>query len=198
MKKVKTVFAGDTEVGKTSIIDRAHHGNFRSTSVATVGATNVNVSVRAVINGQETTVVFNIWDTAGQEKYRSLAPMYFSGAHLAILVFDLCQKQTLTVLQEFFDIMQQRAPPDCLYALVGNKSDLVDKRQVTQNDAEELRLQIGANYYFETSALTGSGITEMFQTLSTAKGLTFEPDEPDFLGIAAEPQPGIESQQNCC
>jgi small GTP-binding protein len=198
MKKVKTVFAGDAGVGKTCIIERAARKSFRSSSIATVGATNANVSVRAVIDGKETTVMFNIWDTAGQEKYRSLAPMYFSGAHLAILVFDLCQKQTLTVLQEFFDAMQQRAPADCLYVLVGNKSDLADKRQITHGDAEDFRLQIGGDYYFETSALTGAGISEMFQALATAQGLAFEPDEPNFLGIADEAQPQAPAQQGCC
>jgi small GTP-binding protein len=198
MPKVKTVFAGDSGVGKTCIIERAAHGIFRTSSFATVGATTATVSVRAQISGKDTNVVFNIWDTAGQEKYRSLAPMYFSGAHVAVLVFDISQKQTLTVLHEFFEVMQQRAPPDCLYALVGNKSDLADKRQVSAGEAEEFRLQIGADFYFETSALHGLGIKELFQTIAGAPGLTFEPEEPDFMGIADDPQLRADSEQKCC
>jgi small GTP-binding protein len=198
MPKVKTVFAGDAGVGKTCIIERAAHDSFRSSSYATVGATSATVSVRTEIKGKDTTVIFNIWDTAGQEKYRSLAPMYFSGAHLAILVFDITQKQTFTVLHEFYDLMQQRAPPDCTYILVGNKSDLADQRQVTQDEAEEYRLQIGADFYFETSALKGSGVKEMFQKVAVAPGLTFETEEPDFIGIADEPQAHGTTQQKCC
>jgi small GTP-binding protein len=198
MRKVKAVFAGDAGVGKTCIIERAAHGCFKSNSFATVGATNASVSVRCEIDGKETTVTFNIWDTAGQEKYRSLTPMYFAGAHLAILVFDISVKESLPMLQEFFDLLQQRAPADCLYVLVGNKLDLVDQRQVTFEAADEYRMQIGADFYFETSALNGQGIKEMFEKIATAPGLTFEPEEPDYLGITDDREPAQFRQKKCC
>jgi small GTP-binding protein len=140
--------------------------------------------VRCTIAGKETAVTFNIWDTAGQEKYRSLTPMYFAGAHVAILVFDISQKETLPALREFFNLLQQRAPQDCLYVLVGNKADLVDKRQVSAEAADEFRMQIGADYYFETSALSGAGTSGMFETIVAVPGLVFEPEEPDSLAVA--------------
>jgi small GTP-binding protein len=198
MPKVKAVFAGEAGVGKTCIIERAAHGCFKSNSFATVGATNASVNVACQLDGQDATVTFNIWDTAGQEKYRSLTPMYFSGAHLAILVFDLTQKDSLQSLHEFHDLLQQRASADCLYVLVGNKSDLADKRQVGADQAEHFRLQIGADYYFETSALSGDGVREMFERLARAPGLVFEPEEPDYLGIVEEPGPAGAPRKKQC
>jgi small GTP-binding protein len=199
MPRVKAVFAGEAGVGKTCIIERAAHGGFKSNSFATVGATNACVHVSCTIDGKDTTITFNIWDTAGQEKYRSLTPMYFSGAHVAILVFDLTQKDSLQSLHEFYDLLQQRAPEDCLYVLVGNKSDLADRRQVPPDLADQFRLQIGADFYFETSALSGDGIKDMFEKLARAPGLVFEPEEPDYLGIVEEqaPAPGEQKKKPC-
>jgi small GTP-binding protein len=200
MKRTKAVFAGEAGVGKTCIIERAAHDCFKTNSFATVGATNASVRVLTTVDGKDRAVTFNIWDTAGQEKYRSLTPMYFSGAHVAILVFDITQKDSLQSLHEFYDLLQQRAPEDCLYALVGNKSDLADRRQVPPDLAEQFRLQIGADYYFETSALSGIGIREMFEKLAQAPGLVFEPDEPDYLGIVEEPAPAgtPAKKKGCC
>jgi small GTP-binding protein len=198
MPKVKAVFAGEAGVGKTCIIERAAHGFFKANSFATVGATNASLSVRCPIDGKDTTVTFNIWDTAGQEKYRSLTPMYFAGAHVAILVFDLTVKESLPGLQEFFELLQQRAPTDCLYVLVGNKVDLLEKRQVTAEAAEEYRMQLGADLYFETSALSGDGVKEMFEKIAATPGLVFEPEEPDYLAAVDDSQQQAKRQKRWC
>jgi GTPase SAR1 family protein len=107
--------------------------------------------------------------------------MYFAGAHLAILVFDITQRSTLEALDEFFELFRQRAPDDCVYVLVGNKTDLADQRQVQTSEAEDYRMKMGADYYFETSALKGENIKEIFMQTATAGGLTFEPEQPDYL-----------------
>lgn len=182
MPKVKTVLVGDAGVGKTSIAERFAHNEFKADSYATVGAANLPVSIQTAKGN----VTFNIWDTAGQEKYRSLAPMYFTGAHLAILVFDITQKSTFTALAEFVDLLQQRAPDDCVYILVGNKADLEDRRQVSKSDAEDYRIQIGAEIYIETSALTGKNVKELFEQAATTGGLHFEDDQPDYLADVQE------------
>ena len=193
MPKVKTVLVGDAGVGKTSIAERFAHNEFKSDSYATVGAANLSVSIKTA----KQNVTFNIWDTAGQEKYRSLAPMYFSGAHLAILVFDITQKSTFTALGEFVDLLQQRAPDDCVYILVGNKSDLEDQRQVPKADAEDYRIQIGAELYIETSALTGKNVREVFEQAATAGGLHFEDDQPDYLADVEEEKTPSSSKKEC-
>jgi small GTP-binding protein len=143
-------------------------------------------------------VEFNIWDTAGQEKYRSLAPMYFTGAHLAILVFDITSRPSFQILDEFYDLLQQRAPEDCIYVLVGNKLDLDEGRQVGRQEAEEYRMRIGADYYFETSAIKGTNIKELFQTVAAAPGLVFEIDQLDYLaGVGDADEYGRGRKKKC-
>jgi small GTP-binding protein len=186
MPKIKTVFAGESGVGKTCIIEYAAHNAFKVNQYATIGATNATVSVDFQKDGKAQNITFNIWDTAGQEKYRSLAPMYFSGAHLAILVYDITQQNTFAALDEFFDLFHQKAPDDCVYVLVGNKSDLAAQRTVTIEDAENYRMKMGCDFYFETSALKGQNIKEMFVQIAQSGGLTFEPEQPDYLAAVEE------------
>jgi small GTP-binding protein len=194
---LKTVFVGDTGVGKTCIIDYALHGTFHSTSFATIGATNATLTVECSVGGIGTPVTFNIWDTAGQERYRSLTPMYFTGARIAILVFDLAKKDSFLALQAFVDLLQQRAPDDCLRVLVGNKMDL-DEREVAEAEAEDYRLRIGADYYFETSAKLGRGITEMFAAIAASPELRAEPLlGDDIVRIAEENDQPAKKKKGC-
>jgi small GTP-binding protein len=181
MPRVKTVFAGESGVGKTCIIEYAVNHTFKANQYATIGATNATFSVNVEKDGKKETITFNIWDTAGQEKYRSLAPIYFTGAHLAILVYDITRSETLQALDEFFALFHQKAPDDCVYVVVGNKLDLAAERQVSTEDAENYRMKMGADFYFETSALKGINIQEVFTTAATSGGLTYEPEQPDYL-----------------
>ena len=120
MKKIKTVLVGDAGVGKTCIVERFAKDEFNESSYATVGAANISVPLKT----EKCSAIFNIWDTAGQERYRSLTPMYFAGANAAILVFDISSDVSFKSLQTFYDLLQQKAPSDCVYFLVGNKSYL--------------------------------------------------------------------------
>jgi small GTP-binding protein len=197
MPKVKTVFAGESGVGKTCIIEYAAHNAFKANQYSTIGATNATVKVDCEIKGKQQTVIFNIWDTAGQEKYRSLAPMYFAGAHLAVLVFDITQRSSLQALDEFFELFRQRAPDDCVYVLVGNKTDLDSERQVQTTEAEDYRMKMGADFYFETSALKGHNIKEIFVAAATS-GLTFEPEQPDYLQAIEEDGQSARAKKQPC
>jgi small GTP-binding protein len=181
MGRVKAVFAGESGVGKTCIIEYAANHTFKANQYATIGATNATLSVEVEKGGKQETITFNIWDTAGQEKYRSLAPIYFTGAHLAVLVFDITHRQTFEALDEFFDLFHQKAPDDCVYVVVGNKVDLEAERQVSTAEAENYQMKMGAAFYFETSALAGSGIDELFAAVASSGGLSCEPDQPDYL-----------------
>lgn len=182
MPKVKTVLVGDAGVGKTCIAERICHNDFKTNSYATVGAANLAVTIQT----EQGPITFNIWDTAGQEKYRSLAPMYFTGAHLAILVFDITSKDSFNTLSQFVDLLSQRAPDDCVYVLVGNKCDLEEQRQVTEEEAEDYKQQIGAEMYMETSALSGKNIKELFEQVAVHGGLHFEDDQVDYLAETNE------------
>jgi len=194
MPSVKTVLVGEAAVGKTCIAERIAHNDFKPTSYATVGAANLSVTMA----GPAGEVTFNIWDTAGQEKYRSLAPMYFSGAHLAILVFDITRRDSFDGLADFVDLLGQRAPDDCVYILVGNKCDLADQREVSESDADEYRAKIGAAMYMETSALSGKNVRELFEQAAAMPGLHFEDDHPDYLADVDNEDTGGQRKKKGC
>ena len=192
-KKVKTVLVGDAGVGKTCIAERISHDVFNDNTYATVGAANLSV----VIPSSRGDITFTIWDTAGQERYRSLAPMYFTGAYCAILVFDITSKESFETLNQFYENLQSRAPPECVYVLVGNKLDKANQRQIDQDKANDYSHQIGAFQYIETSALTGEGIKELFNTIAECPDLHFEQD----LGaeyISDLPNDNSGQDKKCC
>ena len=192
-KKVKTVLVGDADVGKTCIAERISHDTFNDNTYATVGAANLSVNIPSS-HGE---ITFTIWDTAGQERYRSLAPMYFTGAYCAILVFDITSKESFDTLDEFFDTLQSRAPSECVYVLVGNKSDLEMQRQVTKDLATDYSHKIGAIQYVETSALNGSGIKELFNLIAECPDLHFEEDVADTY-VSDLPADNDNSKKKCC
>ena len=192
MPSAKVVLVGDAGVGKTCICERLTKDSFIDSNAPTIGAANFSVSIET----DRGKIEFNIWDTAGQEKYRSLAPMYFAGSQAAILVFDLTSEQSLTALDSFFDILQQRAPPDCVYVLVGNKSDKTQERTVSREMAENYQSRIGAAFYIETSAMTGEGVQELFNQLATTSQLALVEDDPDY--VLSTPTTTSTTSKGCC
>mmetsp|Transcript_17279 Transcript_17279/g.29782 ORF Transcript_17279/g.29782 Transcript_17279/m.29782 type:complete len:244 (-) Transcript_17279:128-859(-) len=106
-------------------------------------------------------VGFKIWDTAGQEKYRSLAPMYYRGSQAAILVYDITKPGSFAALQDWVDELRQNGPADLVLAVCGNKSDLKEDRLVGRSIGEEYSNGIGA-LYIETSAKDGDRVENLF------------------------------------
>ena len=110
-------------------------------------------------------VGFKIWDTAGQEKYRSLAPMYYRGAAAAILVYDITKPGSFTALQEWVVELKNNAPTDLVLAVCGNKSDLELDRIVERSTAEKYSRDIGA-IYIEASAKNGDKVQRLFEDVA--------------------------------
>jgi len=110
-------------------------------------------------------VGFKIWDTAGQEKYRSLAPMYYRGSQAAILVYDITKPGSLAALQEWADELRRNGTTDLVLAVCGNKSDLHEDRLVDRRAGEDYARRIGA-VYAETSAKDGDGVERLFMDVA--------------------------------
>lgn len=116
----------------------------------------------------------SLWDTAGQETYKSVTRSYFRGASGALLVFDLSRKQTFLHVKDWLDDLRQIADPDIVVVLVGNKADLAstdgsgaegeggNRRQVTREEAEEWAQRNGVLEYVETSAKSGENVEHAF------------------------------------
>lgn len=116
----------------------------------------------------------SLWDTAGQETYRSITRSYFRGASGALLVFDISRRNTFNSVTSWLHDLRQIAEDDIVVVLVGNKSDLApastvtgsssapNKRQVTQDEAEEWCRQNNVMKYIETSAKSGENVERAF------------------------------------
>ena len=113
----------------------------------------------------ERQVGFKIWDTAGQEKYRSLAPMYYRGSQAAILVYDITKPGSLAALQDWADELRRNGPTDLVLAVCGNKSDLREDRLVDRRAGEDYARMLGA-MYAETSAKDGDDVERLFMEVA--------------------------------
>jgi Ras-related protein Rab-22 len=108
-----------------------------------------------------------IWDTAGQEKYHSLAPMYYRGAAAAIVVYDITRKPSYATLQTWVEELKKHGPPNIVLAVAGNKSDLEDRRSVPTATAESYASSIGA-IFSETSAKDDTNVISIFENVIKA------------------------------
>jgi len=108
----------------------------------------------------------SLWDTAGQETYKSVTRSYFRGASGALLVFDISRRPTFVHVTDWLNDLRLIAEPDIVVVLVGNKSDLAtgdeNKREVTKEEAEEWAKKNGVLEYVETSAKSGEGVELAF------------------------------------
>ncbi|KAA0147727.1 hypothetical protein FNF27_08349 [Cafeteria roenbergensis] len=178
--EVKLVMLGDTGVGKSSVAAQFVRGSFDTMQAATIGA--AYLSKPFVLRGQRP-IKFQIWDTAGQEKYESLAPMYYRKAGAAIVMYDLTLASSFERLRDWVRELGENGPQDIVVACVGNKLDLTgdgSAREVREDVARDFARSEGA-LYFEASARTGEGVTEIFEAL--AEEVTRR--RPGALGAAA-------------
>jgi len=160
---IKLVLLGDSGVGKTSVVLRFVHNEFHPFQESTIGAA---FFTKAVKTSDDRWVQFKIWDTAGQERYQSLTPLYFRGADVAVLVYDITRIHSFQTLQRWVRELRAHGPPSIILAVVGNKADLNDHRSVQEDDARHYAESIGA-FYMETSCRDNNGVTELFEELAT-------------------------------
>jgi len=157
IKDIKVVLLGDSGVGKSSLVLRFVTDTFKPYSDSTIGASYMT----KLINFENKAYKYMIWDTAGQEKYHSLAPMYYRNTQIAIIVYDITQKQTFLTVKKWIKELQHKGPPDVLIAIVGNKQDLEDRRKVSYNQVKAYADEINA-FFIETSAKKNININELF------------------------------------
>jgi small GTP-binding protein len=156
-QKVKVVFIGDSAVGKTSLFMRFQDREFCSEVPTTVGGACANLAVDLEQSGKINLIV---WDTAGQETYRGIVPMYFSRAVFILIVYDLTNRASFESVPSWISLSQSKAPDGVRLILIGNKSDLEDNRVISVGEATELAASVGA-MFLETSALNSTGVRDL-------------------------------------
>jgi small GTP-binding protein len=188
---MKVVLVGDQQVGKTSIIAHLVTNTFNPSTSPTIGAAFQTYCI-ATSHGP---VTMQIWDTAGQEKYRALTPLYYRSADAAVLVYDVTQVASFSDMERWSHELAEKAPANLRVVIVGNKIDLIEAREVNTEAARVWSEEHGAKWYAEVSAKTGGGINELFlgiaEMLSGEKAKEVTPN--DSKAQEAPPQDG-----GCC
>lgn len=159
IQEIKLVLVGGISVGKTSIVLRFVNMNFNECTESTVGASFLTKT----LNVKGRSVRFQIWDTAGAERYHSLTPMYYRSAQIALVVFDLSKSATLEDASKWAYELKTNGGEECLLYLVGNKSDL--ESEVTDEQCETMASELDA-VFRKVSAKTGEGVQELFEMIA--------------------------------
>ena len=155
---LKYIIIGDAAVGKSNLLLRYCHGQFKPEYQLTIGvefgAKNVQINNKILR--------IQIWDTAGQENFRSITRAYYKNSVCALVVYDISSRDSFNNVSTWIEDCKNQSPKTIYMVLVGNKSDLEDKRQVSTEEGQELADKYGM-LFFETSAKNGQNVEEIFQ-----------------------------------
>ena len=166
----KYIIIGDSAVGKSNLLLQYCHNKFNDDYQATIGvefgAKNLTVNNKIYR--------VQIWDTAGQENFRSITRAYYKNSVCALVVYDITNKDTFNNVQTWIEDCKNQSPKTIFMVLVGNKNDLEDKRQVKYEEGMELANKNGM-MFFETSAKSGFNVEEIFN--SSAKAIAQKIDD---------------------
>lgn len=182
--KFKVIFLGNFGVGKSSIITRFCNGIFDPTYQPTVGLD----FFKKEIPYKKTKIKLLFYDTAGQEKFRSLIPMYIRDAHIMVVVYDITDINSFNELNLWIDLIENVKKDKAIIVIVGNKQDLEEFRAVETDKARIYAIEKNA-IFKEVSAKTGVNITELFyedianKLISTYKIL--EHDEANTISLSS-------------
>ena len=155
----KLIIVGDSGVGKSCLTIKAIKNYFEELYAPTVGFEFLSFSIK--INEQ--TVKLQIWDTCGQEAYRSLINSFYRNSSLAILVYSIDNMKTFSNLETWLNEIKTQSNPDIKLILIGNKVDLEDIREVSKEQGEKFCSDHNLCYFMETSAKTGFNAQNLFK-----------------------------------
>ena len=186
--KCKVIFVGDSSVGKSCIINRYINDSFQN-QVVTLGCN----SLLKTITIDKYNIKFDIWDTAGMEKFRSLNAQFYKDANIVILVYEIINLNSFNSIKNYWykDIIEN-SNKNIILGLIGNKSDLyLDKEEVSEEEARNYAKEINAIFKL-TSALNGNGINELFEIL--AKEYIKKYKNNMLIGNLIDNKPKLEKQ----
>ncbi|EGG08909.1 uncharacterized protein MELLADRAFT_84389 [Melampsora larici-populina 98AG31] len=170
---MKFVVVGDSNTGKSSLLVQLTDKRFLTQSDPTIGV-EFGASLISLPNGK--TIKVQVWDTAGQESFRSITRSYYRGASGALLVFDTTYRPSFQHLENWLKDLKSFGDPNLVIVLVGNKSDLITSnsqsdssststRQVSVEEAQQWAIDHDLQY-IETSAKTGENVEEAFASVA--------------------------------
>ena len=146
-------------------------------------------------------IKIQIWDTAGHERFRTITTSYYRGAHAIVIVYDVSERNSFEHIDKWLSEIKKFAKENVLMFLVGNKIDLIEKRKVSKDEAEEIANKFNIPY-FETSAKTSINIDKLFidSTITYLEKYNFDKDkEFPWLSLnAIARKKNLRKKDDCC
>ena len=152
----KILLLGDSTVGKTCFLLRYMEDSFIDLHMATIG---LDYRLKTMILEDQKKVKVQLWDTAGQDKFRAITRNYYKGASGIILIFDVTNIKSFENIKKWMNEIKEEISEKVSIVLIGNKIDNVKERKITKEQGDKIANEIGIKF-FETSAKTGEGINE--------------------------------------
>ncbi|XP_041647996.1 RAB6B, member RAS oncogene family a isoform X1 [Cheilinus undulatus] len=190
LRKFKLVFLGEQSVGKTSLITRFMYDSFDNTYQATIGIDFLSKTMYLEdrtppqLSLSEPQVRLQLWDTAGQERFRSLIPSYIRDSTVAVVVYDITNINSFQQTSKWIEDVRTERGSDVIIMLVGNKTDLADKRQITIEEGEQRAKELSV-MFIETSAKTGYNVKQLFRRVAAALPGMESIQEPNKAGMVS-------------
>ena len=161
IKEYKIVLLGDFDVGKTSILYRYMHNKFKKD--IQMESQNPEHFQKVIQIDENLKIKLDIWDTAGMEKSGKIFKQYYKDIYGALIIFDLTKKESFNNAKNWLEELKENSPKDVVFCFLGNKSDLVNDREIPY---EEIKEYTNDNLYYEVSAKTGNNISLAFESLA--------------------------------
>ncbi|XP_068572441.1 ras-related protein Rab-6A isoform X1 [Cebidichthys violaceus] len=196
LRKFKLVFLGEQSVGKTSLITRFMYDSFDNTYQATIGIDFLSKTMYL----EDRTIRLQLWDTAGQERFRSLIPSYIRDSAAAVVVYDITNVNSFQQTTKWIDDVRTERGGDVIIMLVGNKTDLADKRQVSIEEGERKAKELNV-MFIETSAKAGYNVKQLFRRVAAAlpgMDTTQDKSREDMIDIKLEKPPELPVNDGSC
>ena len=157
----KILLLGDSEVGKSCFLMRYSDNVFVENYITTIG---LDYKLKIVKLDSGKTIKVQLWDTAGQDKYRTLAKNYYKGSHGILLLYDITKMTSFENIREWIRDIKEEVSEKAIIFLIGNKIDLTDNRKISKEKGEELAEEYKIPF-FEASAKSGENVDEVFKAL---------------------------------
>ena len=195
----KVLLLGNSNVGKSSLFLRFIDDIWNDTFVPTIG---VDFKIKT-FNIDNKKIKMQIWDTAGQERFKNIIASYYRGAHGILLIFDVTDKDSFKNLSNWLIEIEKNANKNVLKVLIGNKTDLEEKRVITYHQGKEFADNYGLKY-IETSAKKNLNVNEAFATLGRELMLASEDKrivkqkQNKKISVAKMEDLNIQKRRGCC
>ena len=195
----KVLLLGNSNVGKSSLFLRFVDDIWNDTFVPTIG---VDFKIKT-FDIDEKRIKMQIWDTAGQERFKNIIASYYRGAHGILLIYDVTDKDSFKNLSNWLIEIEKNSNKNVLKVLIGNKTDLEDKRVISYNQGKEFADSYGLKY-IETSAKKNLNVNEAFSTLgrelmqASEDKKIIKQRQNKKISVAKAQDLDIEKKKGCC